>query len=103
MRDLSNDWNRLVELPCRRAGMAPPKLVVLESRFRQLFTPFVHFVLSLRDDHPDRSIVVVIPDLVVHRWYQNLLHNNRGAILRALLRLRGGPRVLIVNTPFYLQ
>jgi hypothetical protein len=38
----------------------------------------------------------------VARWYQGLFHNNRGAILRALLRLRGGDRVIVINTPFHL-
>jgi amino acid transporter len=41
--------------------------------------------------------------LVVRRWYHRFLHNNRGALLRTLLRMRGGPRVIVVNTPFYLQ
>src|SRR5260221_11348951 len=103
MRDLTSDWPRLVEGPCQRAGVGAPKLVILASRYRQLFTPFVDFVLRLRDDNPSRSVVVIIPDLVVRHWYQGILHNNRGTILRTLLRLRGGPRVLIVNTPFYLQ
>jgi hypothetical protein len=53
--------------------------------------------------HPDRDIVVIVPDLVVQRWYHALLHNNRGIVLRSLLRLRGGPRVIVVNTPFYLD
>ncbi len=103
MRDLSEDWPKLVEGPCRDAKVDPPKLVLLTSRYRQLFTPFINFVLQVRDDHPERSVIVVIPDLVVHRWWQGLLHNNRGAILRALLRLHGGQRVIIVNTPFYLH
>ena len=58
---------------------------------------------QLRDEHPDREIVVIVPDLVVRRWYHALLHNNRGIILKGLLRLRGGPRVVVVNTPFYLS
>ena len=103
MRDLTTDWEKLVATPCRAAKVDPPKLVILSSRYRQLFTPFINFVLQLRDDNPDRSVVVIIPDLVVYRWYQGLLHNNRGAILRTLLRLRGGGRVIIVNTPFYLH
>jgi hypothetical protein len=63
---------------------------------------FVAYVELLRDQHPDRDIVVIVPDLVVHRWYHALLHNNRGAVLRGLLRLRGGARVIVVNTPFYV-
>ncbi|HWL89114.1 MAG TPA: hypothetical protein VNO21_25100, partial [Polyangiaceae bacterium] len=49
------------------------------------------------------STEAVIPDLVVRHWYHALLHNNRGAIMRGLLRLRGGPRVIVISTPFHLE
>ena len=47
--------------------------------------------------------MVIVPDLVVRHWYHAFLHNNRGSVLRGLLRLRGGPRVVVVNTPFHLK
>ena len=103
MKDLTNDWKTLVEEPARKAGRTPPKLVVLSSTYRQLFQPLIDFVFELRDRNPTRDVVVVIPDLVVPRWYQGLFHNHRGAILRTLLRLRGGPRVAVVSTPLQLQ
>jgi amino acid transporter len=103
MKDLTEAWPTLVEEPARAAHLTPPKLVVLSSNYRQFFQPLVEFVFELRDKNPTRDIVVVIPDLVVTRWYQGLLHNHRGAILRALLRLRGGPRVAVVNTPLHLH
>jgi hypothetical protein len=74
-----------------------------KSTYRQFFAPLVNYVIQLRDGHPDRDIVVIVPDLVVRRWYHAFLHNNRGAVLRGILRLRGGPRVVVVNTPFYLE
>jgi amino acid transporter len=103
MRELTGDWDRLAQGPAAKAGLAAPQLVVLTSRYREFFKPLIDFVLDLRDSNPTRDIVVIIPDLVVTHWYLGLLHNNRGAILRTLLRLRGGPRVVVVNTPFYLQ
>jgi amino acid transporter len=103
MRDLTTAWPTLVEAPARAAHLPPPKLIVLTSNYRQFFQPLVEFVFDLRDKNPTRDIVVVIPDLVVTRWYQGLLHNHRGAILRALLRLRGGPRVAVVSTPLHLH
>jgi amino acid transporter len=103
MRDLTLEWERLACGPAGDAGLPRPKLVVLSSTFRQFFTPLLDFVLKLRDDNPGRDVIVVIPDLVVAHWYQAFLHNNRGAILRTLLRLRGGPRVLVLNTPFPLR
>ncbi len=103
MRDLTEHWHELAEAPARAAKLPVPELVVLTSRYRELFKPLIDFVIDLRDRNPARDVVVVIPDLVVTHWYQGLLHNNRGAILRTLLRLRGGPRVVVVNTPFYLR
>jgi amino acid transporter len=103
MRELTGDWDRLVADGVRAAGLPVPKLVVLPSRFRAFFTPLIDFVSELRDKNPGRDVVVVIPDLVVARWYHGFLHNNRGAILRTLLRLRGGPNVIVLNTPFHLH
>ena len=103
MKDLTNYWARLVEAPALAAKLTPPKLVVLTSTYRQFFQPLVEFVLDLRDRNPARDIVVVIPDLIAFRWFNALLHNHRGTVLRALLRLRGGPRVIVVSTPLQLR
>jgi amino acid transporter len=101
--ELTPVWEELVAGPARAAGLPPPQLVLRKSTYRQFFAPLVDYVIQLRDGHPDRDIVVIVPDLVVRRWYHAFLHNNRGAVLRGLLRLRGGPRVVVVNTPFYLK
>ncbi len=103
VKDLRPDWERLVEQPARAAGLAVPRLVILASTFRLFFKPLIDFVLKMRDDNPSRDIVVIVPDLVMSHWYHALLHNNRGAVLRALLRLRGGSRVVVVATPFHLH
>jgi amino acid transporter len=101
--ELTLVWEDLVAGPARAAGLAPPQLILRKSTYRQFFAPLVEFVEQLRDRHPDRDIVVIVPDLVVRRWYHTFLHNNRGTMMRQLLRLRGGPRVVVVNTPFYLK
>ena len=101
--ELTGVWEELVAGPARGAGFPPPQLVLRKSTYRQFFAPLVDYVEQLRDRHQDRDIVVIVPDLVVSRWYHRFLHNNRGTLLRGLLRLRGGPRVVVVNTPFYLK
>ncbi len=103
IEDLSDNWELLIESPARAAGIAPPKLTILTSSYRRFFTPFVDFVMELERTHPNRDIVVVIPDLVMNHWYEGLLHNNRGAFLRTLLRRRCSSRVVVVDTPFHLQ
>jgi amino acid transporter len=101
--ELTPIWEELVSGPAREAGQTPPQLVLQKSTYRQFFAPFIDYVEQLRDNNPNRDIVVIVPDLVVRRWYQALLHNNRGTLLRSLLRLRGGPRVVVVNVPYYLN
>jgi amino acid transporter len=101
--ELTPVWEDLVGGPARAAGLPVPQLVLRKSTYRQFFAPLVEYVEKLRDDNPDRDVVVIVPDLVVRRWYHAFLHNNRGTVLRGLLRLRGGSRVVVVNTPFYLN
>jgi hypothetical protein len=103
IEDLADSWALLVVNPALAAGIPPPKRVTITSDIRQFFSPFVEFVQKLEEDNAGRDIVVVIPDLVMPHWYENILHNNRGAFLRTLLRTRCGSRTIIVNTPFHLR
>lgn len=103
IEDLADSWDLLVGNPARAAGIPPPKRVTLTSDVRRFFGPFVDFVQQLERDHPDKDIVVIIPDLVMTHWYEHFLHNNRGAFLRTLLRQRCGSRTVVVNTPFRLH
>jgi amino acid transporter len=100
--ELTPVWEELVAGPAREGGKPAPRLILRKSTYRQFFGPLIDYVEELRDAHPNRDVIVIVPDLVVRRWYQALLHNNRGILLKGLLRLRGGPRVVVVNTPFYL-
>jgi amino acid transporter len=101
--ELTPMWDELVGESARAAGRAVPQLVLRKSTYRQFFAPLVRYIEDLRDRHPDRDVIVIVPDLVVRHWYHRFLHNNRGTVLRALLRARGGPRVVVVNTPFYVE
>lgn len=101
--ELTLTWEELVGAPARAAGLPVPQLVLRRSTYRQFFAPLIQYVEQLRDDHPDRDVIVIVPDMVVRHWYHRFLHNNRGTMLRSLLRMRGGPRVVVVNTPFYIR
>ena len=103
IEDLADSWDLLIGNPARAAGIPQPKRVTLTSDVRQFFKPFVEFIQSVERDNPTKDIVVVIPDLVMTHWYEHILHNNRGAFLRTLLRQSCGPRTVVVNTPFRLQ
>jgi amino acid transporter len=99
---LASQWSALVEEPARRAGLAPPRLVVLQSPYRFVIRPILDYALELEVNNPRRQIAVLIPELVERRWYFNLLHNHRSAALKALLLFQGDKRVTVINIPWYL-
>jgi len=100
---LRERWHDLVETPAAAAGLPAPALVVVTSPFRFVIRPIVDYVLTLQTDHPDWSIAVVVPELVERHWYYGLLHNNRSAILKALLFFKGNQRTAVINIPWYLS
>ena len=99
---LQMDWQRYVEQPFRAAGKTPPTLHILPSPYRFIIIPVVQFVLDLSAKHPDRSIVVVIPELVEDRWYEYFFHNQRGRLLEWVLLARGNARIFTVSAPWYV-
>ncbi len=100
---LQEDWNRYVEQPFRAAGVEPPKLTTLPSPYRFIIVPIVQYILELSEKHPDRRIVVVIPELVEDRWYEYFLHNQRARLLEWTLLVRGNERIFTVSSPYYLS
>lgn len=100
---LKQRWTEYVEEPARLAGVAPPKLIILDSPYRRLFHPLYRIIKKLEGEYPDRMIAVIIPELVGSHWYDYLLHNQRATTLKAALLLHGDQRVVVVNVPWYLS
>jgi amino acid transporter len=99
---LHDDWQRYVIDPFRAAGCQPPTLEVLASPYRFIIIPIVQFILGLSAKHPDRKIIVVIPELVEYHWYEYFLHNQRGRLLEWLLLVRGNKNIFTLSSPYYL-
>jgi amino acid transporter len=99
---LYKEWDRLVVAPFVAAGDPPPKLVRLPSPYRFVIVPIVQYILQLSHEHPDRRIVVVIPELAEGRWYEYFLHNQRGRLLEWLLLVKGNEHIFTLNAPYYL-
>ena len=100
---LLEDWERYVERAFRKAGAEPPKFTTLPSPYRFVIVPLVQYILELSEKHPDRRIVVVIPELVEDRWYEYFLHNQRGRLLEWTLLVRGNERIFTVSSPYYIS
>lgn len=103
MDPLRARWREYVEQPFRQAGITPPTLVEIPSEYREFFDPVLRYVRRLGDENPRRYIGVFVPELVERRWYHFLLHSHRATLLKGLLLLRGGPQVVIINTPWHLH
>ena len=101
--NLAAQWREWVQEPACRAGLPAPELVIIKSPYRVVVGPILTYLRDLEDRHPERTIAVVVSELVERRWYQYLLHNQRAQVLTALLTLDGDQRIAVVNVPWYLK
>ncbi len=95
-------WERYVDGAFREAGRPVPKLLTLPSPYRFVIVPIIRYILDLSEKHPQRRIVVVIPELVEGAWYEYFLHNQRGRLLEWMLQVRGNERIFTVSATYYL-
>ncbi|HEX3865486.1 MAG TPA: APC family permease [Gemmatimonadaceae bacterium] len=103
MDDLRRHWRESVERPLQDAGFASPELVLLHSPYREFFGPLLAHVRALTKAHPRRYVAVVVPELVDRRWYHTLLRSQTSTLLKGILLWRGGPQVIVINSPWYLR
>jgi amino acid transporter len=101
---LQEEWPALVQAPVTKAGLANlPELVMLKSPYRFVISPIVEYVLDLERRNPDRTVAVLVPEMMERHWYHYFLHNQRAEWLKALLLLRGNQRIVIIDVPWYLE
>ncbi len=100
---LKKEWLDFVEKPAQEVGLAAPRLVILENPYRYVSSPIVGALLELQKKDPDRQLAVVIPELVERHWYYYFLHNQRAAVLKTLLYVRGSQKIAVVNVPWYIE
>ncbi|HET6232806.1 MAG TPA: APC family permease [Longimicrobiaceae bacterium] len=99
---LSERWAEWIECPLREAGLPVPRLVEVPSSYREVTGPLLDYVRQLARSNEGRYVAVIIPETVERKWYHLLLHSHRATVLKGLLFLRGGPQVIVINTPWYL-
>jgi amino acid transporter len=79
----------------------PVLLTVLESPYRDVTAPVLDYVASMRRSSPRDLVVVYIPEYVVGRWWEQLLHNQSALRLKARLLFERG--VMVTNVPWQLE
>ncbi len=102
-RQLRSRWRTEVAEPAAAAGLRPPRLVILQASYRAMHGPLLELVRELEAAEQGRRIAILIPEVVRQRWYQYLLHTFRTARLRTQLLRRGGPSLILMRVPWYLD
>jgi hypothetical protein len=74
-------------------------LDVVESPYRDLTDPVMDYLDELDARWDDDTITVIIPEVVVHRWYHLLLHNQSALALKARLLYRDN--TVVTSVPWH--
>lgn len=99
---IEEDWEEKILTPIRKEKMPEPEFISISSTYRFIINPLMEYILELESTSPGRKIAVLLPELVVRHWWENLLHNQRVQLLKLLLLLKGNQRIIVVNIPWYL-
>ncbi|MGZ4560899.1 MAG: APC family permease [Mycobacteriaceae bacterium] len=79
----------------------PVKLKVVESPYREITRPVLDYVRRVRRESPRDVVTVFVPEYVVGRWREQLLHNQ--SALRLKSRLLFLPGVMVTSVPWQLS
>lgn len=91
-RKLQQDWEDL---------NVPVPLVIVESPYRDITKPVIDHIKRVRLAGPRDLVMVFIPEYVVGRWWEKLLHNRSAFRLKS--RLLFMPNVMTTSVPWQLQ
>ena len=90
--ELRRDWERMLpEVP----------LVIVETPYRSLVVPFLHYLDVMAPTPPDTVTIVVLPEYVPRHWSDRLLHNQKAHRIREALV--GRPDTVVADVPYGRQ
>jgi amino acid transporter len=76
-------------------------LKMLYSPYREIIRPIVDYAVEIREANPRGVVAVYIPEYVVGRWWEQILHNQTALRLKG--RLLFTPGVMVTSVPYQLQ
>jgi amino acid transporter len=97
--NVDDDDTRAIQAEWERRQVPVP-LTVIDSPYREITGPIIDYVKSARRESPRDVVTVFIPEYVVGRWWENLLHNQ--SALRIKGRLLFEPGVMVTSVPWQL-
>ncbi|WP_286958754.1 MULTISPECIES: APC family permease [Arsenicicoccus] len=93
------EGERLQEEWLRRG--IPVPLKVLDSPYREITRPVLGYIASIRRTSPRDLVMVFVPEYVLGRWWESILHNQ--SAFRIKSRLLFMPGVMMTSVPFQLR
>jgi amino acid transporter len=81
-------------------GISVP-LTIIHSPYREITRPVLEYVDRIRRESPRDVVTVYIPEYVVGRWWEQLLHNQSALRLKSRLLYKAG--VMVTSVPYQLQ
>ena len=86
---LRTDWERMLpDVP----------LVIIETPYRSLVVPFLHYLDVMAPNPPDTIPIVVLPEYVPRHWWDRILHNQKAHRIREALV--GRPNTVVADVPY---
>ena len=76
-------------------------LEIVYSPYRELHGPTLRFIDELDERWDDDFLTVVIPEFVVRRWWEHLLHNQSALLLKGRLLFRKG--TVVTSVPYHVD
>lgn len=89
MRQRWSDW-----------GFSVP-LVVLHSPYRSLISPLLNYIEEVDSRYADDELLIILPEFVPAHWWEHLLHNQTGLLLKSALLFR--KRKIVISVPYHLD
>jgi amino acid transporter len=75
-------------------------LVILPSPYRSVVDPLLEYIDQVEAERDDDQIVVVLPEFVPCQWWEKILHNHTGLMIKfALLHKKN---VIVCNVRYFL-
>jgi hypothetical protein len=76
-------------------------LTIIESPYRSLVGPLLAYIDAIHARHPEKTLTVILPEMVPAHWWEQVLHNQTALRLKAALLFR--PGIVVASVPYHLH
>jgi amino acid transporter len=94
------DQAKALEDAWQRWGVQVP-LQLVPSPFREVTSKLVHVIERVQAEQPRRDLTVMLPEVIPHRWWEEVLHNQTAFALELALRYHSG--IVVTTVPVRLR